>query len=98
MPGLLSMLRRILTCGRPEYHPPQPEHVIPGGLAARCHCDGAGRYGPAGLKVRRALIVFLALIIVTFVLEFVATQAHLTDHQRAPCIAPCRCRPQSGDA
>ena len=21
MPGLLAMLRRILTCGRPEYHP-----------------------------------------------------------------------------
>jgi hypothetical protein len=43
--------------------------------------DEAGRYGPAGLKIRRRLIVFLALIIVTFVLDIAVAQAHLTDHQ-----------------
>jgi len=43
--------------------------------------NDAGRYGSAGLKIRRWLIVFLALIIVTFVLDVAAAQAHLTAQQ-----------------
>jgi hypothetical protein len=45
--------------------------------------DEAGRYGPAGLKIRRGLIVFFALIVVTFVLDVATAQAHLSDQQVA---------------
>lgn len=38
----------------------------------------AGRYGPAGLKVRQTLILLLSLIIVTFALDSVL---HLSDHE-----------------
>jgi hypothetical protein len=43
--------------------------------------NDAGRYGPAGLKLRRGLIVFLGLIIVTFVLDVAAS--HLNGQQVA---------------
>jgi hypothetical protein len=45
--------------------------------------NDAGRYGPAGLKMRRALIVLFALILVTFVLDAAIAQAHLTGQQLA---------------
>jgi hypothetical protein len=38
-------------------------------------------YGSAGLKIRRGLIVFFALIFLMFVLEVGVAEANLADHQ-----------------
>jgi hypothetical protein len=45
----------------------------------------SGRYGTAGLKVRRALIVLLSLIIITFVLD--VGFSHLSEQQVADLTA-----------
>lgn len=45
--------------------------------------DQAGRYGPAGLKLRRGLILFLGLIFVTYVLDAAVAHAYLSEQQVA---------------